>query len=105
MYERKTDAPSLVPSDYMFLYDAPCIPDEDNSDLSRVYYGTGISPSDHPLKKHIPMRKCAHCGSANVLVIYTQWSVSPHSGDSYWDYEIVCQNCQKFTARSFAEND
>jgi len=105
MYERKTYSPTLIPSDYMFLYEAPCIPDENNIDVKKIYYGTGIPPASHPLNGTIPMRGCAHCGSDNVLVLYAQWSVSVHSGDCYWDYEIVCQECQKFTTRSFAEND
>ncbi|HUT80825.1 MAG TPA: hypothetical protein VMZ29_06450 [Candidatus Bathyarchaeia archaeon] len=105
MYEQKQDTPIMVPKDYLIQYDAPCIASENNDYDQKIYRGTGIPPADHPLMGTIPMRGCGHCNSNNVLVLYAQWSVSVHSGDSYWDYEIVCQDCQKFTARSYAEND
>ena len=105
MYERKTDTPSFVPENYLKHYKAPCIPTERNWELQEIFYGTGIKPADHPMTGTIPFRGCGHCESENVLVIYTQWSVSSASGDCYWDYEIACQDCHKFTARSFSEND
>ncbi|MFX0102991.1 MAG: hypothetical protein ACFFCS_25715, partial [Candidatus Hodarchaeota archaeon] len=69
------------------------------------YYGRGIAPDKHPLKGYINFQGCMHCESQKVKVIAAQWSVSYHSGDRYWDYEIVCEECGQYTQRSFAEND
>ena len=69
------------------------------------YYGSGVDIEDHPLKDRCNMHGCAECKSDNVKVIYGKWCVSTHSGDSYFDYEVVCEDCGKFTARSFNEND
>ena len=104
MYQRITDKPKLVPQDYKTKYNEECIASEDNSGLKKIYYGTGISRDTHPLKKHINMRVCGNCNNPKVKVIYAQWSVHPMSGDKYYDYEVFCEKCQKFTSRSYTEN-
>lgn len=74
------------------------------ADGSGWYRGTGIAPAAHPLAGEIPFAGCEHCTSRNVLVIAAQRSIHPMSGDEYWDYELVCQICGRFTQRSYAEN-
>ncbi|MFW9794295.1 MAG: hypothetical protein ACFFEE_08335 [Candidatus Thorarchaeota archaeon] len=105
LYERVTDSPSLVPDEYETEYDEPIIANDDNEGIWREYYGTGVKIEDHPLKDYINMSGCGECENTDVNVIYGKWCVSTASGDVYWDYEIVCSNCGKFTARSFNEND
>ena len=104
LYETITDTPRIASKDYS-TFEKPIMPDEDNDWIAMVYRGSGVSINEHPLKDRMNMHGCGECRSDNVLVIYAQWSVSTHSGDSYWDYEIVCGDCGKFTARSFNEND
>ncbi|NHJ88020.1 MAG: hypothetical protein FK734_21325 [Asgard group archaeon] len=105
MYRRKTENPQFASADYKTKYDKPCIPEELELDIEMEHHGTGIHPSKHPLKGHINFGKCENCGSENVLVIYAHWCVSTHSGDSYWDYELVCEDCHYYSQGSFAEND
>ena len=105
LYETVEDVPRIASKDYHTLYDKPLVPDDSNEWLGMTFRGTGVRIDDHPCKNRLHMRGCGECSSNNVMVIYAQWSVSPHSGDSYWDYEVVCDDCGKFTARSFNEND
>ena len=97
------DTPYLAPEDYKTRFDAPCIYFP-NYKMQDWFLGTGIKPSDHPLAWRIEFGGCGHCQSNNVLVIAAQYSVHPFSGDLYWDYEIVCNECGKFTTRSYSEN-
>lgn len=103
MDEWITDNPRFVPNNYKELYSAPC---EKIKEYGQTWYkGTGISFVDHPLKNHIWFNGCGNCESNNVKVLAAQWSVSYHSGDQYWDYEIFCEDCGKYTQRAYAEND
>ncbi|MBN1411342.1 MAG: hypothetical protein JW969_10905 [Spirochaetales bacterium] len=88
----------------------PCIISD--FEYQQWYHGTGVSPKDHPgnellrvLKSHLPGSRCGYCESDDVLVIALQGCVHPMSGDAYYDYEIVCKQCGKFTSYSYAEND
>ena len=105
LYERITDSPSFVPKGYETEYSEPLIANEENEGIWQEFYGTGVPIDGHPLKKHINFYSCGECESSEVMVIYATWSVSTASGDAYWDYEIACRDCGKFTARSFNEND
>lgn len=70
----------------------------------KEYSGNGISLHEHPLyKKPIKMKPC-NCGSFNAKVIFAKYCIHPMSGDLYWDYEIFCPDCKKYTLRSYAEN-
>ncbi|MBN2228469.1 MAG: hypothetical protein JW779_02675 [Candidatus Thorarchaeota archaeon] len=104
LYEQITDEPRLASKSWMTDCTEPLIPGENNDMLASVFTGTGVLIHAHPLNKRIAMRGCGNCESMNVLVIYAQWSVSTASGDAYWDYEILCNDCQKYTSRSFSEN-
>ncbi|MFW9787216.1 MAG: hypothetical protein ACFFE2_09720 [Candidatus Thorarchaeota archaeon] len=101
LYERTNDSPILGSLEYS----EPIIERDNNDYTSREYHGSGVPIEEHPLKEYINMKGCGVCESSNVKVIYGQWSVSTASGDVYWDYEIACMDCGKFTARSFNEND
>ena len=105
LYERVTETPSFVPKGYETEYTEPLIADEKNEGISQEFYGTGAPIDGHPLERHINFSDCGECKSSNVKVIYASWNVSTASGDAYWDSEIVCEDCGKFTARSFNEND
>ena len=105
LYTNVRDEPYFVPKNYKREFKEPCKPDEDNDYDQEYYRGSGISPEEHPENGRINFSTCGNCGSTNVLVLYTQWSVSVHSGDCYWDYEIVCNDCGKFTTQSYSEND
>lgn len=104
MYVQILDSPRLVPANFREIYESPCELIGEFDWLQQIYRGTGITPEGHPAK-NIPFSDCENCQSKNVLVLYTQWSVSPHSGDKYWDFEIVCNDCGKFTSKSYSEND
>ena len=99
-----SETPRMVDEDYKEKYPEDCIADEDNSGLKKIYFGSGIAPSKHPLKKHVRFGKCENCNDPDVKVIYAQWSVHPMSGDAYWDYELFCEKCKKYSSRSYAEN-
>jgi hypothetical protein len=97
------DTPRLVPANYKALYSTPC---ELMPDGFEWYKGTGIVAAKHPLEGWILFSTdCGACESEDTLIIAAQWSVNYHNGDRYWDYELACQSCGKFTQRSFAEND
>lgn len=104
VFERIRETPHMVSKDYATEYKEPIIANDENSGLWMEFFGTGVSSNKHPLKNKIRFRDCGNCNSVNVLLIYTKWSVHPMSGDVYWDYEVVCNDCGMFTARSFAEN-
>ena len=104
LYEQIQDEPRLAPNDWKTRYTEPIVPGERNDYDAQTFRGTGVRMDEHPLQRNCNMRGCGNCESENVLVIYAQWSVSVHSGDSYWDYEIICEDCGKFTSRSFSEN-
>lgn len=104
LYETVTDTPRIASKTYMESA-APIVPDEGNEWTWMQYEGTGVTIDEHPLKERCHMRGCGECSSENVLVIFGRWCVSTASGDEYWDYEIKCIDCGKFTARLFSDND
>ena len=97
------EQPMLVPEDYKTRYESSC--EAQSSDNFPWYKGTGVSPEKHPLHFDIPFvyASCGACNSKDVLVIAAQWNVSFSNGDKYWDYEVECQQCRKFTKRSYAD--
>ena len=105
LYEEITDIPRFAPKNWMDEYAEPIAPHEDNEWTSMEYAGTGVSLDKHPLNDRIWMKGCGNCEGENVKVIYAHWCVSTASGDAYWDYEIICEDCGKYTSRSFNEND
>ena len=105
LYERVNDSPVLASKDYKTQYDKPIVPSEDNEWVWMEFFGSGVHINEHPLESKCNMYGCGECKSDNVQVIYGKWCVSVHSGDAYWDYEVACSDCGKYTARSFSEND
>lgn len=104
MYTRINDSPHFVPRNYLEEFSKPCEPEKPKPDLEMECQGTGISPEEHPMKDRINFHPCANCKSENIKIIYAHWCVSPNSGDSYWDYEALCENCGKYISVSFSEN-
>jgi len=100
------EKPKLIEEDYKTRYKEPV---KKVHKLGQDWYlGTGIAWKDHPLKNYIPEwagTKCKNCNSKNTKIIAAQWSVAFHSGDIYWDCEIFCEDCGKYTQRAYAEND
>lgn len=97
------DSPRFTRPDYKTYYRDPCVREED---FGKTWYrGTGIVRSEHPLADRLSFSTCDGCESRDVLVIAAQRSVHPMSGDLYYDYELECCRCGRFTARSFAGND
>ena len=105
LYERVNDHPVLASQNYASSYEHPLVENSDNEWTWMEFFGTGVPIETHPLNGKANMYGCAECKSDNVMVIYAKWCVSTHSGDAYWDYEIKCGDCGKYTARSFNEND
>jgi len=104
LYEKVQDIPRLAFQDWMTRHSADIVPDEHNDWDGQIFRGTGVPIEEHPLKGNCSMYGCGNCESENVKVIYAQWSVSVASGDAYWDYEVICEDCGKYTSRSFSEN-
>jgi hypothetical protein len=104
---RTSQTPVFAPVDYKIHFKTPCKLDTELSDSRHQdwYAGTGIEPGKHPLDGTIWFSCCGSCKSNDVLVIAAQWCVSHHSGNEYWDYEITCNTCGRYTQRSFSEND
>ena len=99
--EEARNVPKLVPEDYKTLFTSDCALFRNGTDW---YKGTGICPQLHPLFGDIDFRGCPMCQSNKVLVIAAQYSLSYVNGDRYWDYEIECQDCHRFSQQSYAEN-
>ncbi len=98
MDETITDKPRFIELNYKIRYDKFQILVKK---LGQEWYlGTGVVWEAHSLKHHIPKFPCGNCNSENVKVIAAQWNVSSHSGDKYWECEIACGDCVKYTQRS-----
>jgi hypothetical protein len=104
LYEQVRETPRLAPNDWKIRFDEGLVPDEKNDWDGQVFRGTGVAIEEHPLKANCNMHGCGNCESRQVKVIYAQWSVSVASGDAYWDYEVICEECGMYTSRSFSEN-
>lgn len=98
-----TDTPYLAQADYATHFTEPCV-FVPNHKMQDWFFGTGIAPAEHPLNWRIPFGDCGQCQNKAVLVIAAQFCVHMMSGDLYWDYELFCPACGKFTTRSYSEN-
>ncbi len=96
--------PNFTRKNFKTHYKEPVVEEKENIGF-HWYRGQGIKASKHPLRQHIDFGTCANCESSDVLVIAAQFNVHMMSGDKYYDYEIECQACGKFTRASYAEND
>jgi len=99
------EEPRLTESDYKTRYESPCVFDGGGDGDFDWYRGTGIKKKDHPLSKKVWPGDCGHCESDDVLVIAAQHNVHTFSGDEYWDAEIACNECEKYTHFSYVDND
>jgi hypothetical protein len=68
------------------------------------YKGTGVEWNEHPLKSYLPKwaSVCAQC-KEDSKIIAARLVIDPHSGTSYWENEVYCEKCKKFTQRTNAE--
>ncbi len=104
IYEVVSVSPRLAPDNWKTAFDKELVPDEKNDWDGMIYRGTGLPIDNHPMKERLHMHGCGNCNSNDVEIIYAQWSVSVASGNEYWDYEMFCNDCKKYTSRSFSEN-
>lgn len=104
VYEVISDLPRLAPKEWKSIFNEELVPDQNNDWDGLIYRGTGVVIDEHPMKDRLHMHGCGNCNSEDVIIIYAQWSVSVASGNEYWDYEMFCKNCEKYTSRSFSEN-
>jgi len=104
VYQVISDSPRLASDDWSSMSSEPLVADDSNDYTSMIYRGNGVKIDAHPLKDRLHMNGCGNCRGENVLIIYAQWSVSTASGNEYWDYEMFCRDCGKYTSRSFSEN-
>ena len=83
-------------------YTEPCVRTIDY-DIRSQYRGTGIPRAEHPLRWRMAMDACLHCGSEEVLVIYADWGVQPHSGDAHWNYTVKCSACGYYSSWGYSD--
>jgi hypothetical protein len=106
MYKRSRHNPILPATKEFFSKDTEaCV--KCNYSNQTWYHGTGVYPSQHPLKNLLKRFKedvkCGKCKSKAVKVIAMQYCVHPMSGDLYFDSEFICDECNYFTAISYSE--
>ncbi len=101
MFSWVNDTPKLIEADYKTRYTDPFIEIEEGGQT--WYKGTGVAWENHPLKGHFPKYPCGNCGNKDVKIIAAQWSVSYASGDAYWDVEIACEQCGKYTKYAYTD--
>ncbi|MBL8022606.1 MAG: hypothetical protein JNM27_23205 [Leptospirales bacterium] len=107
---RRSDGPILEATRQLALASSePCQSVDWNGQT--WYYGTGIRPADHPMRDEMRVLEyamdhadCLFCEGKDVLVVALQGVVSPQSGDAYYDYEVKCNTCGKYSAVSYSED-
>lgn len=107
---RRSEGPILAAAKEFFPgASSPC--EEHAFQGQQWFCGTGVPPAEHPMRGEMRALEigldhadCLYCGSKDVRVIALQGCVSMHSGDAYYDYELLCNQCGKFSAVSYAEN-
>ena len=67
------------------------------------YLAAGVAAETRPVFVDGPTA-CGRCQSPEVRVVAFQSCVHPHSGDLYWDSEVVCLACGAHTAESYSEH-
>ncbi len=87
-------------------YRAPLVTLKDDDATSQYEYaGTGVTRDEHPLSKSCDgFMPCSFCERADVLVVYARYAISHASGDAYYDCEVYCADCKRFTTKSFSEH-
>ena len=99
-----TDNPCFVPHNYLEIYGDPCKIIREGPMDHEWYRGFGIPPEEHPLNHKIPFCDCHNCESVNVLVIAAQYDVNALDGEEYYNYELFCEDCEKFTRACYVEH-
>ncbi len=100
------DEPYLTSADYQTMYSEQCVSVYKLGE--RWYLGTGIDPKYHPLMGAIGISGCGNCNSNKVKVIAAFSSMDQFEDSAiiadYWHYEIVCEDCGKYTQYSSSED-
>jgi hypothetical protein len=101
MKKNVSDTPRFIAADYEATYSEPYVKVRQYG--QDWYLGKGVRWEDHPLKGYIPKYRWGNCESENVKIIAAQWCVSYASGDQYFDCELICADCGKYTQYSYAD--
>ena len=56
-----------------------------------------------PLLAPAPAIHCGLCGSPHVLIVGLAWNMDHHTGDAHYGYEVLCEECHKFSASAHIE--
>lgn len=51
----------------------------------------------------LPLR-CGLCGGHHVLIVGLAWNMDHQTGDAHYGYEVLCEECHKFSAFAHAES-
>ena len=51
-----------------------------------------------------PPPHCGLCGSRHVLIVGLAWNMDHHTGDAHYGYEVLCEECHKFSASAHLEH-
>jgi hypothetical protein len=46
---------------------------------------------------------CGLCGSPHVLIVGLAWNMDHHTGDAHYGYEVLCEECHRFSASAHIE--
>jgi hypothetical protein len=93
-----SEKPRFIEANYKEIYKENIVTIKD-SHGEKIFKGLGVVIDEHPLKRLCLMSEpCEDCKSKNVLVIYAKWQLHYGTGDSYVSYEILCQDCGKYTS-------
>jgi hypothetical protein len=47
--------------------------------------------------------RCGLCASPHVLVVGLAWNMDHQTGDAHYGYEVVCEECHRFSAFAHGE--
>ena len=64
---------------------------------------TPATPDDAPEAAPLLLR-CGLCGSRHVLIVGLAWNMAHQTGDAHYGYEVLCEECHKFSAFAHAES-
>ncbi|MHA1379194.1 MAG: hypothetical protein ACTSRG_12500 [Candidatus Helarchaeota archaeon] len=69
--------------------------------------GRGVLWIDHPLKNKIPKWAtiCGNCKNDETKIIAAHWEIDIHTGNPFWDCEVYCDKCKRYTQYSLARDE
>jgi hypothetical protein len=60
-------------------------------------------PTPPPVVPPALATHCGLCGSPHVLIVGLAWNMDHHTGDAHYGYEVLCEECHKFSASAHIE--